>query len=240
MGLPPQWSPNGASEGDGIDWSAEPRDGLRAALRERDAYERDRDRAAVVSRNATKMVAALEIQLKQFDGLGAQIDAFTLEQARAGTDEELPYALSSAAQERSRVLDRLDRGIKANQTLQAELRDSQRQLEQAQRICHLWCQRIMVMQAEKVAAELFAAQANADALRDDLNAFAYTVFPGTGGPVELTATLHRALNTQPKPREEDHAKIQPLKEPWLRAFSALLTDPYADLLPTGDTEEVAF
>ncbi len=35
-----------------IDWSPEPKDALRAALRERDDAERDRDKAATIARNA--------------------------------------------------------------------------------------------------------------------------------------------------------------------------------------------
>jgi hypothetical protein len=70
-------------------------------------------------------------------------------------------------------------------------------------------------------------QAKLDELRDSLNALSYTTFPGCGGPIELTATLHRALDVQARPREENYAKIEPLKEPWLRLFTELLADPDA-------------
>jgi hypothetical protein len=73
------------------------------------------------------------------------------------------------------------------------------------------------MEAEKLAAELFEVQQHADSLRDDINAFSYCV-PGSGGPVELTPTLRRALDLQPKPRQENFGLIEPLKEPWLRRF----------------------
>jgi hypothetical protein len=145
-----------------------------------------------------------------------------LEQARTGTDEELPYILSSAAKDRSRVVDRLDRAIKANQTLQAELRDAQRNLEKCTKVCGLWAQRIIIMEAEKVAAELFEVQQHADSLRDDLNALSYCTFPGSGGPIDFTPTLRRALDLQSKPREENFRLIEPLKEHWLRRFEFLL------------------
>jgi hypothetical protein len=107
---------------------------------------------------------------------------------------------------------------------------AQSKLATAQLLCHRWAARIIVMEAETIAAELFETQAKTDALRNDINALTYCAFPGNKGPLELTATLHRALNVQPKPREESFPKIEPLRDRWLRSFQAVLEDPDSTLV----------
>ncbi len=232
----PQWRP--ANGGDEINWEAEPRPALALALAARADAEKNRDKCAIIAHNAQAMLAKCENELKQYDGLDIQIEQHIVEMARQGLDDEIPYSLSEASRDRSKLLDKRERAHRAVKTLAGELRDQQRKLEQATRIARLWAQRIIIMDAEKIAAELFETQARADQLRDSLNALSFCTFPGMGGPVELTATLHRALNVQPKPREESYPKIEPLKTPWLKAFAALMENPEATL--SGDGEAVSF
>jgi hypothetical protein len=56
MGLP-LWEP--AADSDGVDWSAEPRDGLRAALQERAHAEHARDGASLIAHRAGEQVKSL-------------------------------------------------------------------------------------------------------------------------------------------------------------------------------------
>ncbi len=81
------------------------------------------------------------------------------------------------------------------------------------------------MQAKLVAAELVTAMAVVDDLRANLNAFTYLALPGHRGPPELTATLHRALNLMPQPREENFSKIEPIRDRWMAAFQDVSPTP---------------
>jgi hypothetical protein len=225
----PSWSPDGAETD--IDWSAEPRDGLRVALRERDSAVRVRDAAAGVVERALQRKANCEAELREYTDLDQQIDEFYATALRQNTSDDLPYALASASRDRQVASDRHDHATKALKTLESELRIAERELQRRQRTCHLWATRALILHAETIAVELAEVQERADALRDVLTGLSYTAFPSNAGATPITNNILRVLNAEPRSKEVDYQKLEPFRQRWLTAHAGLMHDPDLELGP---------
>jgi hypothetical protein len=208
-----------------IDWSEPPRIGLRRALAERDRAKLDRDKAGAVAQRAAERVKLCEAELDQCSDLDEQIDQFHLQALREGTNSELPYALSVAAQDRDRGKDRLEHAIRANRTVTDELRQAERHLQQQQSVVGRWATKIILDHAEQLAAEWQAVQNEADARRAMLHALSYAHFPAQGGPPSLSPRVLGVIKAENAPPDQTLPAIEPRKAEWLALHATILADP---------------
>ena len=122
----PTWQPQTPVGDNDVDWSAEPRDGLRLVLRERDNALALRDRAAVIAHRSATRCAEIDAGLIAYATLDQEIDAWRIQQARDDLNEDLPYALSSALRDRAVTTDRYDHSSRAKLQFESELRQAER------------------------------------------------------------------------------------------------------------------
>jgi hypothetical protein len=219
----PTWQPQStADDNDLIDWGAEPRDGLRLALRERDSALALRDKAASVANRSAQRCAELDVSLLCYSDLESQVDAWRIQQARDDLNDEMPYALSSALRDRAIQTDKYDHATKAKLQFESELRQAERVLQAKQRVASMWAQRILVMHGELVATELVVVQTHADKLRASLDSLASCHFPAANGPAPVTHRLVEAINSTSAPPDPNAAAE--LKGRWMALHEALMAD----------------
>lgn len=225
----PTWQPQTqvVDDNDPIDWGAEPRDGLRLALRERDNALALRDRAALIANRSATRCAEIDAGLIAYATLDQEIDAWRIQQAREDSNDEMPYALSSALRDRALTTDRYDHATKAKLQFESELRQAERVLQAKQRVASMWAQRILVMHGELVADQLATVQADADRLRACLDSLAATHFPSCNGPAPVTHRLIEAINSTSAPPDPNAAAE--LKGRWMAMHEALMADADAPL-----------
>ena len=219
----PTWSPQTpVDDSDVVDWSAEPRDGLRLALRERDNALALRDKAASVANRSAQRCAELDVSLLVYSDLESQVDSWRIQQAREDSNDEMPYALSSALRDRAVTTDKYDHATKAKLQFESELRQAERVIQAKQRVASMWAQRILVMHGELVADQLATVQADADRLRASLDSLAATHFPSCNGPAPVTHRLVEAINSTSAPPDPNAAAE--LKGRWMAMHAALMAD----------------
>lgn len=188
-----------------------------------------RDTAGEIARRAAERVTACEDDLRRFDGLDREIEAFQLNQLREGADDPLPWHLQSAVRDRSVALDRAEHGERARQRSESELRNAERQVQAKLRVCQAWIVRLLMDRANVLAEQWQAAQDQADARRDMLAALGYAHFPGQAGPAPISQRVQDVINAQIRPAEQNFAALQPRMLEWMAEFGRLLADPEATI-----------
>jgi hypothetical protein len=130
---------------------------------------------------------------------------------------------------RCRLMDRHDIASSATERLAGELRTAEQRLSHRLRVAHIWATKVLLEEyAEQRAAELRAAQAKVEILRNDLLGLSYAPFPSQQGPTPLNHDLLTLLRS-PQPSEPTLQDLQPYKDRWLAAHRALMDDPDAEL-----------
>jgi hypothetical protein len=214
---------------DEIDWSQPAREGLRAAQGEVDLAQQAVEEAQTVYQRAQSQLDNTKADLTRYNNLDERIRQYTVDQLKAGQDTELNYSLKQDKAQQSRLQDRHDIASSATERLASELRTAEQRLSHKLRVCHIWATKVLLEEyAEERAAELRAAMAKVDSLRNDLLGLSYAPFPSQQGPTPLNHELITLLRS-PQPAEPSMQELQPYKERWLAAHRALMDDPDAEL-----------
>jgi hypothetical protein len=214
---------------DDVDWAQPAREGLRVAQGELDLAQQAVDEAQTVYQRAQSQLDNTKADLTKYNDLDDRIRSYTVDQLKAGQDTELNYTLKQEKAQQSRLQDRHDIASSATERLAGELRTAEQRRSHKLRVAHIWATKVLLEEyAEQRAAELRAAMAKVDILRNDLLGLSYAPFPSQQGPTPLNHDLITLLRS-PQPSEPSMQELQPYKERWLAAHRALMDDPDAEL-----------